>query len=88
MTQKVERLSSYGVRLWAVLEAEILKKNAFLLPLRLFIALGWLRAGVEKHPAHSRDALSIRIARRGAAAQSEIRFRCQRANCCASRADC
>jgi len=30
------------------LEAELLKENAFLLPLRLFIGLGWLRAGVEK----------------------------------------
>ncbi len=30
------------------MEAELLKANAFLLPLRLFIGLGWLRAGVEK----------------------------------------
>lgn len=35
-------------RFWAYLETELLKSNAFLLPLRLFIGLGWLRAGVEK----------------------------------------
>lgn len=34
--------------LWAYLETELQKTNAFLLPLRLFIGLGWLRAGVEK----------------------------------------
>lgn len=35
-------------QLWAFLEAELLRGNAYLLPLRLFIGLGWLRAGVEK----------------------------------------
>ncbi len=48
MTQKANALPTYGVRLWAYLEAELVKRNAFLLPLRLFIGLGWMRAGVEK----------------------------------------
>jgi len=34
--------------LLSYLETELLKSNAFLLPLRLFIGLGWLRAGAEK----------------------------------------
>ena len=38
----------YSLWLWALLETELLKGNAFLLPLRLFMGLGWLRAGVEK----------------------------------------
>lgn len=37
-----------GARLWAWLESELRKRSAVLLPLRLFIALGWLRAGAEK----------------------------------------
>ena len=40
--------TSYGTRIWTYLEAELLKGNALLLPLRLFIGLGWMRAGVEK----------------------------------------
>ncbi len=48
MMQKWEAARSYGGRLWAWLEAELLLSNALLLPMRLFIGLGWLRAGVEK----------------------------------------
>ncbi len=48
MSQILSNPSSDRLRLWAYLEAELLKGNAFLLPLRLFIGLGWLRAGVEK----------------------------------------
>jgi uncharacterized membrane protein YphA (DoxX/SURF4 family) len=48
MSQILSNPSSHRLRLWAYLEAELLKGNAFLLPLRLFIGLGWLRAGVEK----------------------------------------
>ncbi|MCB0133176.1 MAG: hypothetical protein KDD78_20075 [Caldilineaceae bacterium] len=40
--------SQNRIWLWEYLETELLKSNAFLLPLRLFIGLGWLRAGVEK----------------------------------------
>ncbi|MEM7126860.1 MAG: sulfite exporter TauE/SafE family protein [Chloroflexota bacterium] len=36
------------LRLWSYLEREMMKGAAFLLPLRLFIGLGWLRAGAEK----------------------------------------
>lgn len=35
-------------RPWDYLQVELLKANAFLLPLRVFIGLGWLRAGAEK----------------------------------------
>ncbi len=48
MTQLQHTRASYRLPLWEYLEAELLKANAFLLPLRLFIGLGWLRAGVEK----------------------------------------
>ena len=47
------RQTSLGPRLkpaqlWKFLESDLLRSNAFLLPLRFFIGLGWLRAGVEK----------------------------------------
>lgn len=48
MSQIVSNPVSERLRLWDYLEAELQKRNAFLLPLRLFIGLGWLRAGVEK----------------------------------------
>ncbi len=60
MSEIQAELSSDWTRLWTFLEAELLKENAFLLPLRLFIGLGWLRASVEKiiEPAwRSGDAL-------------------------------
>ena len=48
MSHILTNLSSGRTRFWSYLEAELLKENAFLLPLRLFIGLGWLRASVEK----------------------------------------
>ena len=42
--------SQNRIGLWTYLETELLKNNAFLLPLRLFIGLGWLRAdSVPRH---------------------------------------
>lgn len=48
MSQTLSTPSTEHHRLWTYLQAELLKEHAFLLPLRLFIGLGWLRAGVEK----------------------------------------
>ena len=48
MTQILSKPFPARLQLWAYLETELQKTNAFLLPLRLFIGLGWLRAGVEK----------------------------------------
>lgn len=48
MAQILSAPSLDRLRLWTLLETELLKANAYLLPLRLFIGLGWLRAGVEK----------------------------------------
>ncbi|MEM7129355.1 MAG: DoxX family protein [Chloroflexota bacterium] len=48
MTEAIDKSASYGTQLWTYLETELHKGNALLLPLRLFIGLGWLRAGVEK----------------------------------------
>jgi uncharacterized membrane protein YphA (DoxX/SURF4 family) len=48
-------------RVWHALRGELRREGALLLPLRLFIGLGWLRAGVEKlvDPAwHTGAALS------------------------------
>lgn len=62
MSQILSNPVSDRLRLWTYVEAELLKGNAFLLPLRLFIGLGWLRAGVEKmiDPAwRAGDAVSV-----------------------------
>lgn len=48
MIKSYEILMTGGARGWALLRTELARNNAFLLPLRLFIGLGWLRAGVEK----------------------------------------
>lgn len=48
MTEIIDKPASSGAQLWSYLETELHKGNALLLPLRLFIGLGWLRAGVEK----------------------------------------
>lgn len=44
------------------IQKQLQRKNAYLLPLRLFLGLGWLRAGVEKigEPAwHNGEALTV-----------------------------
>lgn len=48
MLQVTKTLPQHGAVLWTYLQTELQKGNALLLPLRLFIGLGWLRAGVEK----------------------------------------
>lgn len=48
MSQMLYERPTLSLQLWRYLEMELMRGNAFLLPLRLFIGLGWMRAGMEK----------------------------------------
>jgi hypothetical protein len=46
--------ATFRQKVWCYLTGELQRSNAYLLPMRRFIGLGWLRAGVKKWIAPAR----------------------------------